>query len=327
MRTRDSVLTAMEETFRSQGKKVDLPVLSDSIIRLAEGVFHCRRAAIYLAGAEALWQIIGAPEIRDQLGETVAFDEGPLGAVWSLGTPVLMPATGESQMHLALAPITAMDRRLGVLVLANPSDQPPFESSTVIDMLPFTGLLGISVVNHSLFLVAQRELEERRKTQDALRESEERFRTLFEYAPDAIVVVDTDNGSFLDANTSACALFGLSREELLRVGPGDVSPPSQPDGRLSQGKAADLVARALEGEAPVFEWVHRSSSNRDIECEVRLVRMPSAGRNLVRASVTDITKRKQSEETLATAKERAEAANLAKTSFLANMSHNCLIAV
>ncbi|HFE47023.1 MAG TPA: response regulator, partial [Nannocystis exedens] len=307
--------------FRSQGQKIDLPVLSDAIIRLAKGVFHCQKAAIYLAKSEALLLVIGASEIRDQLGEMVPLDEGPLGAVWSLGTPVLVPANGESTMHLALAPITAMDRRLGVLVLANPGARPPFEASTVIEMLPFTGLLGISVVNHSLFLVAQRELEERRKTQDALRESEERFRTLVEYAPDAIVVVDTDNGSFLDANASACALYGLSREELLRVGPGDVSPPSQPDGRPSQEKAAEMVDRALQGEAPVFEWIHRSSSNQDIECEVRLVRMPSAGRNLVRASVTDITKRKQFEETLAAAKERAEAANLAKTSFLANMSH------
>jgi signal transduction histidine kinase len=72
---------------------------------------------------------------------------------------------------------------------------------------------------------------------------------------------------------------------------------------------------------PVFEWIHRNAAGQDIPCEVRLVRMPAAGRNLVRASVTDITERKRNQEALAQAKEAAEAANRAKSAFLANMSH------
>ena len=88
-----------------------------------------------------------------------------------------------------------------------------------------------------------------------------------------------------------------------------MSPPVQPDGRSSQEMARGKVAEALAGGAPVFEWMHRNSAGQDIPCEVRLVRMPAAGRNLVRASVTDITERRRNQEALAAAKEAAEAAS------------------
>jgi len=85
---------------------------------------------------------------------------------------------------------------------------------------------------------------------------------------------------------------------LLKVGPAEMSPLVQPDGRPSLEKAIEKITEAMQGGAPVFEWMHRNAQGDDIPCEVRLVRMPSPGRNLVRASVTDITERKRAEETL-----------------------------
>ena len=69
--------------------------------------------------------------------------------------------------------------------------------------------------------------------EEELRESEGRFRMLVEHAPEAIVVFDADLNCFVDANGSAEHLFALKREALLRVGQLEVSPPFQPDGRLS----------------------------------------------------------------------------------------------
>ncbi len=126
-------------------------------------------------------------------------------------------------------------------------------------------------------------------------ETEARFQTLVEHAPDAIVLLDAETGRFVEANQNACRLFARSRGELLQLGPADVSPASQPDGRPSADAARDVIARALAGEAPAFEWVHRSSAGDDIQCEVRLVRLPSAGQ-LVRGSITDIRGRKSAEE-------------------------------
>ena len=127
----------------------------------------------------------------------------------------------------------------------------------------------------------------------ALRESEARYRTLVEHAPEAVVVFDLDTGRFVDCNDNAVRLYGLPRERLLQVGPAEMSPPEQPDGRPSAEAAHGLIQLALSGEVPSFEWIHRDAAGVDIPCEVRLVRLPATGRRLIRGSVTDISGRKR----------------------------------
>ena len=126
--------------------------------------------------------------------------------------------------------------------------------------------------------------------------SEARLRTLVEHAPEAIVVFDGDTGRFLMCNNNAVRLYGLDRDELLRRTPAEVSPEFQPDGRPSAQGALERIQQALNGETPVFEWIHSHSSGRLVPCEVRLVRLPGEGRKLVRGSVIDNTDRKRREK-------------------------------
>ncbi len=140
------------------------------------------------------------------------------------------------------------------------------------------------------------DLTERLRAEEALKESEARYRTQVENAPEAIVVFDVDAGRFVEANDNALRLWGMSREAFLQTDPVALSPAEQPDGRPSAAAIAANVDRTLHGEAPVFEWVHRDSRGAEIPCEVRLVRLPSATRRLIRGSVTDITPRKRAEK-------------------------------
>ena len=140
------------------------------------------------------------------------------------------------------------------------------------------------------------DITERRRAEEALQESEARYRTQVEHAPEAIVVLDVDTGRLVEANENAVRLYGRSREELFRLGPVDLSAPIQPDGRRSAEAAMEHIGDALNGATPVFEWMHRNAEGRDIPCEVRLVRLPSATRRLVRGSVADISARKRSEQ-------------------------------
>lgn len=156
---------------------------------------------------------------------------------------------------------------------------------------------------------------------EALREGERRYRTLAEHTPAAIVVLDAETGQFVEANENASRLYGMSHEALLQVGPVEVSPEFQPDGQLSAKAARQKIQKALRGGTPVFEWTHRHSSGRDIPCEVRVARMPAAGRNLVVGAVTDITARKQAEAELRSALEQEKELSRLKTNFVNVVSH------
>lgn len=133
----------------------------------------------------------------------------------------------------------------------------------------------------------------------ALSASEARFRALVENAPEAIVVLSADTGRFLFGNEHACRLYGVPMEKLTELTPADVSPDFQPNGRSSRELACEWMAQTLAGEKPVFEWIHRQRPNgRLIPTEVRLLRLPPDGQNLIRASIIDNTARKQSESAL-----------------------------
>jgi two-component system, cell cycle sensor histidine kinase and response regulator CckA len=140
--------------------------------------------------------------------------------------------------------------------------------------------------------------ESERKAAEALRESEARFRTLVEHAPDAIVVLDVDSGIFTDCNDNAARLFGLTREMLLRRGPGELSPPFQPDGRHSAAAVREWVDRAVPGATAYFDWTYRNCDDVEIPCEVHVVRLIAPGRTLIRGSILNVTERKRAEEAL-----------------------------
>jgi PAS domain S-box-containing protein len=96
-----------------------------------------------------------------------------------------------------------------------------------------------------VFVLCLRDITERRQSEQAMRESEARYRLLVNHAPEAIVVFDVDAQRFVDANENAERFFGLDRARLLHVGPVDLSPPFQPDGTPSAQRAREYVQRAF----------------------------------------------------------------------------------
>src|SRR5262245_15766285 len=123
---------------------------------------------------------------------------------------------------------------------------------------------------------------------ELLRETIQQFRIFVELLPEAVVVLDADTARFVDGNQSALRLFGLSREQFLKVGPVEMSPRLQPDKRSSAEAAWEKIQQALNGEQPVFEWIHRNASNNPIPCEVRLKRLPSGTHRLICARLVDL---------------------------------------
>ena len=128
--------------------------------------------------------------------------------------------------------------------------------------------------------------------------SEARFRAIVEHAPEAIVVYSADTGRFLFGNQHACDLYGVPMSKLSELTPMDVSPEFQPDGRRTDDVAREKTAEVLAGGMSVFEWMHQQPNGRLIPTEVRLLRLPTEGQNLIRASIIDNTERKLAERAL-----------------------------
>lgn len=129
-------------------------------------------------------------------------------------------------------------------------------------------------------------------------ESETRFLTLFENAPEAIVVADVETGRFDEVNANAERLFGLSRVQLIRRSIWELCPSLQADAVPSEQCFVEQAALAMQGKEPIFEWAYQQGNGDERPCEMRLVKMPAENRNLVRCSMIDISKRKANERDL-----------------------------
>ncbi len=133
---------------------------------------------------------------------------------------------------------------------------------------------------------------------EELQQSEQRFRVLVEQAPEAIAVYDVDLDLFVDVNSNAARLFGCSPQELLKTNPKQFYSSSQPDGLPLDVSIKHYTDRALAGEMLTYERAIQNEQGKELLCEVRLARLPSADRKLIRISYVDITERKWAEKLL-----------------------------
>jgi len=136
-----------------------------------------------------------------------------------------------------------------------------------------------------------RDVTEQKLVEQAMRESEFRYRTLFETAGDAILLMR--GNFFIDCNARALIVYGCSREQIIGASPYELSPPFQPDGRSSYEKAIERINMAYKEGAQSFEWEHCRWDKTPFMAEVTLNCLEICGEVLIQAIVRDITERKE----------------------------------
>ena len=147
-------------------------------------------------------------------------------------------------------------------------------------------------------LSVARDITEKKIAADAFRQSVERYRALVENATEALVVFDVESNKFESVSQSAVDLFKMSKEELIRKGPVELSPKYQSDGELSIEKAKSKIEECIRYGKTNFEWMHCDKFGNEIPCEIYLATLPSDTQTLIRGSIFNITERKKTEEAI-----------------------------
>ncbi len=133
------------------------------------------------------------------------------------------------------------------------------------------------------------DISERKRVEQNRRESEDRYRALFETSSDAMMVLAPPDWSFISANAATLELFGVKDEETFKAfAPWQVSPATQPDGRPSSDKAREMIAIAMRQGSHSFEWRHQRRDGREIPASVLLTRLVLGGQTLLQATVRDL---------------------------------------
>ncbi|MHC1744399.1 MAG: PAS domain S-box protein [Syntrophobacteraceae bacterium] len=146
------------------------------------------------------------------------------------------------------------------------------------------------------FIAIKEDITERKRIEDALRESEERFRKMFRKHDTVMLLIDPESGSIVDANPAAELFYGYSRDELLSMHIENINalPPEMV--REERLKSANEVQNA-------FIFPHRLASGDVRSVEVHSSPIEVNGRTTLFSIIHDVTKRLRAEEALAQSEE------------------------
>jgi len=146
-------------------------------------------------------------------------------------------------------------------------------------------------------------LEERKRGEASIKQSEDAFRSLFLMSADAFFLLK--DGAFIDCNDATLHFFGFeNKSDLMGKTPWDLSPDFQPDGIRSSVKAKQVITKTIDEGNLRFEWTHKKMNGEVVDAEVVLTLISFKGEKVLHVSLRDITERKKMEKNLVESEER-----------------------
>jgi PAS domain S-box-containing protein len=161
--------------------------------------------------------------------------------------------------------------------------------------LPIEVQVSVSLIRDSLgrparFLSLYEDIRSRKRAEQSLRESEERYRLLFDANPNPILVCDVKDGMVLAANQATLRHYGYSLPELLKMSVKEMRPPED------LPKLIDILNTLREGTPLLVNSRHRKKDGSIFEAEVVCRPLVYEGRPAYIVAITDLSERRRTEE-------------------------------
>ncbi|MCF6366966.1 MAG: PAS domain S-box protein [Bacteroidales bacterium] len=182
-----------------------------------------------------------------------------------------------------------------------------WENTTIFPLKDENGII-------TNFLAEKEIITKEVKTKEALIQSKENFKNIFDFAEDTIIVHDF-SGNMLEVNKSFYERLGYTYDEAMKLNPEDF------DLNESSEKLEERIKEIREKGFSVFETIAISKDGKRLYTEVNTKVVDFNGKKALLSIGRDITKRVNLISELKKAKEEAESAGNMKAAFLANMSH------
>gem|GEM_PF-4627217 len=142
-----------------------------------------------------------------------------------------------------------------------------------------------------------REIDDRRRSEKALKESEERFKAIFESHHAVLLIVDPETGRIEECSPGACAFYGYDREELKRKNMSEINI-------LAPELIRDRMQMAKSLNRTYFDFQHRLANGEIRDVEVCSGPVVVAGKTLLFSVINDVTERKRTEALLQESEKR-----------------------
>ncbi|MGH3094174.1 MAG: PAS domain S-box protein, partial [Gaiellaceae bacterium] len=337
LRLHNRELAALHETALGLIDRLDVGDVLETIIARACELVDSEHGYLYLVDGEELTVRLGQGMFEASVGYRLGRSQGLAGRVWETGEPLAVDdyATWSGRSHdfdeagfhsVVGVPIRSRAEVIGVLGVARVAGGAPFSQAEVGLLRRIGHLASLALENARLYAAAKEELEERRRAEAALADSEAKFRAIVETTEEWVWEMD-ERGVLTYSNPAIVRILGRRPDEL--VGRGSLELLHPEDRESVELELRGLAERKEGWSGFVLRWRHADGSYRHLDSSATPILDAATGAfRGYRGTDRDVTERMHVEaereaarRDLAAQNERLRELDRLKDEFIALVSH------